>query len=150
MSESMIESKKKVKVIQMAGAELGHGPSVLVRFYEESGKTDKIRLLGRELYVKKCVLPDKVGGIHQTEKTKMDHTICLVLAIGQRCGTYHSPKHWKHMKGLRNWVPSVALGVKPLDKVLCPDNWDWGLTVSPYSIHEFFIDECIVKAIIEE
>jgi len=128
----------------IAGVLVGHRPDEIVLFNEETGKRRVLSIKGHQVYVRKCKKAAEIEGIALPDKSRDNTTTATVLAIGLDCGKRR--KLSSTQKRMRDMVAQVELGVEPLDRIMCPDDHEWGMTKSLYSDKEFFIDECIAIA----
>jgi len=132
----------------VAGTAVGKDKHEVVFINETSGETFTMRIRGRNLYCKKARRLEEIDGIVIPDKSRDDHTWATVLAIGEGCGEFH--KLSSAEKKMVDMRPSVGLGVNPYDMVLGPDNHPWGIAHSPYVNGDYFLHECIVKAVMPQ
>jgi hypothetical protein len=135
-----------MKYDAIAGISVGEPRNTAV-LVGDDGSTKKLIAKNRQLYVKKCLRPEQMGGIILTDQTRSDTVFALVLAISDDCGKFH--KLTKEQKR-RGESPSVIMDIEPNMKVVCPDKHDWGIIRSQYGTEEFFIREDIVKFAVED
>jgi len=146
----------------VAGLSVGKAENEVCRYDDETGqiKTHKVR--SRYLYVQKCFRGECEGGIVIPEKSRKDHqeiggaTFCLVLAIGDKCGTpldmteeqeqrCDAEPEYKYM------MTAPVMDVKVMDRVWCPDTNAYSAIInSPWDKDEFFIRDSLPFAKIEE
>ena len=131
-------------------------PHKIIVADKETLTVKEVALRGRWLYVRKCLRDAEIGGIALCDKSREDNTAAEIMGIGEGCGK--PEPRWKQMtKGEKvalsrksDWC--VCLGDPPRvgATVTAPDSHDWGIMVSPYSIHEFFIHECVATSEVTE
>lgn len=131
----------------LAGKLLDKGEDVVVIYDRDRNVYKDVQIRGRWLYCKKCVRPADWDGVAICDKTRGDTAFVLVLAKSKGCGKFHKLTRSQKELGMKS---GVVMNVKPMDKVLCPDDSAWGIKQSPYCEDDYFIHECIVKCVIEE
>jgi co-chaperonin GroES (HSP10) len=145
----------------IAGTSVGGSNNEIVRWDKETGERKMVKIKGRYLYITKCVRDEIEGGIVIPEKSRTDHTegsatICLVLAIGDKCGkpielTREQEERCEREPEYKYMMDAPVLDVKVGDKILCPDtNAFGGILNSPYDKNEFFVRDSLPFAKIEE
>ena len=136
-----------IKWKTVGGIKAGYDIHTAVALNVETDEIRRIDVRGRWFYCKQCQYDETIGGIVIPEKLRVNTQFLLVLAVGRGCGKWY--KLSEADKKREDMRPSVALGVKPYDKILAPLTHDWGMKRSPYKLDEdFFIHECIAKAVI--
>ena len=113
-----------------------------------------VAVRGHWVYVRKCEPPEKVvtrndGSevtIHIPEKSKDVSNWAKVLAIGVQVGTSRKGTMDKTLRRDRKVPLCIANTLKVGDIVLCAERSEWGLKHSPFSKHEFFMDEDMLIA----
>jgi len=126
----------------VAGIAVGMPTNIAVN-QDRTGKITNIEVRNRQLYVKKCLRPEQIGGIMLCDASRGDTVYALILAVSDDCGKYH--KLTKEQK-LRGEQASVNMeGVKPNMKCVTPDDHPWGIIRSTFGQDEFFIREDIIK-----
>ena len=129
----------------VAGTSVGLSRHHIVRVSPRTGRPQKWKILGRWVYVAKCRRGEAMGGIVLPDKSRDDSVFGLILAFGEECGKWHAGS--KEQRKKRDWQPSVNWdGVDVLDRVMCPDDHEWGIRRSPFGKNEFLVDECVVLA----
>ena len=134
----------------VAGVLANEGSDVVVVLDDDNNVQHRIRLTGRNVYIQKCRKDEMDGGIIIPAKTRMDHPIFLVLAVGPDCGRFKKAKK-KHRRS--GETHGIGRGVYPLDKVLLPDMVAWGSISSPYTtgeVFERFVHEDNIKVVFNE
>jgi len=118
----------------------------------EDGKFN-LRLLGHNVYVRKCIIPDISDAdgkllIALCEKTKDRTNWCEIIAIGPRCGQRRNvSKAELRAKHLNRWMNTP---IKKGDFVVLPESskremmWRGGLGDES----ELIVDECELIAMI--
>ena len=121
----------------------------------ETETASDLTLRGRWVYVRKTVRPERVGGIVVPEKTRENNTFAEVLAVGVGCGQMEPG--WKRktraekvaLRRRADWLLQVENPLAVGDTVAAPDNHAWGIMLSPYNAHEFFLHECVITSVVE-
>ncbi|MCP4644028.1 MAG: hypothetical protein GY851_26535 [bacterium] len=121
------------------------------RVVTEEGRTETFTLREHWLYVRKLEHPDEYEGglIVRTDAAREDTNTCSVLAIGPAVGQRRIRRRYldnERKPVTRHLVNPVRLG----DTILCPNDHAWGITRSPYCYFDYFVDEDVVQAILEE
>ena len=125
-----------------AGIGVGKPRNTVVLIDDNGVPTDMV-MKNRQLYIKKCLRTEQMGGIILTDGTRGDTVYSLILAISDDCGKWH--KLTKEQKK-RGEEASVNMeGVEPHMKCVTPDTHEWGIIRSPYGRDEFIIREDIIK-----
>ena len=126
----------------VAGVSVGR-PKNTVILISENGEHREMVIKGRQLYVKKCLRSEQIGGIILCDASRGDTVYALILGISDDCGKYHKLTEEQRRAGQ---MPSVNMsGVEPNMKCVTPDNHPWGILRSPYGTDEFLIREDIIK-----
>lgn len=131
----------------VSGKLIGLTDDVVVRWDDvEKKSVAKVNLRGRWAYVKKCKKPSEIEGVAICEKSQNDIPMVVVLGLGDDCGKFHKVTKEEKKLGMTYQVdwPEGSVGMQ----ALCPDNHPWGIKESPWEKDEFFVHECIVKAIL--
>lgn len=119
----------------LAGVLAGEGSDTVVVVDDDNKVVKRLRLQGRNVYIQKCRRDENMGGILIPEKTRLDHPVFLVLAVGPKCGKFsHAKKKYRRA----HETHGIGRGVCALDKVLLPDSVAWGSIESPYGIGSEF------------
>jgi len=147
----------------IAGKSVGKRDNEIVRYNRETGEQKVVKVTGRYFYIKKCVRDEIEGGIVIPEKSRTDHvdgttaaTVCLVLAIGDKCGTpreltKEEEERCEREPEYKYTMDAPALSVAVNEKIICPDNNAFrGILNSPYANDEFFIRDSLPFAKFEE
>ena len=147
-----------MSVKSMAGALLGKGRDVLVRYDDATNEVvETLAIRGRWLYVRKCKRADMLGGIVLPDSTRDDTAFALVLAVGSACGKNEKrrlkgePNVLAARRKMRDWVPGIDTdGIRPGETpCLFPDDHEWAIMRSNYDRDEYFIHETVAKCMIE-
>jgi len=121
------------------------------------GKPMKLVVYGPRLYVRKCKMPEPKNSEGKVLIALPDHSRDYsdksfawheILAVGDAHGMPRTDKS----KGFRKklGIPKQLSAVfKKGQMVLCSDS-HWSVVHSPYSQHEFFIDETMPMAVYNE
>jgi len=132
-------------------------PDMKTRFAEKSVHyvgTKALAVFGHRLYVRKCK-PKRLTfrgpdgnelEIIRPEKSKGYCTWFEVLAIGPDVGKRRRFKDKADRKHKADAVMHLAAEVNKGDFVALPDD-HWGTKSSPWSEHEFFVDEAALLAV---
>jgi hypothetical protein len=134
----------------VAGEDVGYSRNHFVCVNLGTGEKKPCKAFGHYVYVKKCKKAEDQGGILIPEKSQSDTTVVLILAFGDKCGTFRRlSKAQKKRKGMRSSVCWDGIGVN--SKVFAPDQWDWGMMREPTLGPDIFrIDECLIIGAVEE
>jgi len=129
---------------------MGHSINEFVVYSRADNRQDVVTVKGRWFYCKKCKRAEQLSGIFLPERSRDNTFFATVLAIGDRCGNDQrknlSRTELLTKMELPDWRPQCNLGVDVLDKVLCPEDHQWGIWRSPYSPDDYFIHECVAEA----
>jgi hypothetical protein len=130
----------------ISGKLLGKGNDIVVRYDDIEKSRASCSCRGRWAYVKKCKKPEELGGVSLCEKSRNDTPLVMILAVGEGCGKFHKLTKEEKKLGMTSQVewPEDAVGLQ----ALCPDNHPWGIMDSPWDRNEYFVHECIIKAIL--
>jgi len=135
----------------LSGSLLGLSDSTLVVVDDAGNIKDTMTIKGRYYYVKKCTKPEESCGISIPHKSRMDHPIFIVLAVGTECGKPAQLDEKSRKLGIST---GQSFRLKPMTKVLAPDDsTPWMVKESPYSEGETLErlwHEDIIKCIIED
>jgi hypothetical protein len=132
------------------GKDIGLSKNHFVCVNLETGEQKTCKALGHDVYVRKCRKAEEADGILIPEKSQTDTNIVLILAFGEKCGSYRRlNKTTRKLAGIRS---SVCLdGIDVNDKVFAPDDWPWGIRREPSLGPDIFrIDECLIIGVFEE
>jgi hypothetical protein len=134
----------------LPGVDVGLSVNQFVCANLGTGEKKTCRALGHDVYVKKCRKAEEQDGILIPEKSQYDTNIVLILAFGDKCGTYRKlPKKRKRLSGIRSSVSWEGIGVN--SKVFAPDDWSWGIRREPALGNDIFrIDESLIIGCVEE
>lgn len=104
----------------IAGEKVGLTKHDIVRYDTETHEVvSKCRIRGRSLYVRRCVLAEEVGGgIIQSDRSRDDTSLTMLLAVGEDCEKWHKPT--KEKKKNPDWRAQVNLGLEIYDRILFP------------------------------
>ena len=134
----------------LSGSLVGKGNDTVVIVGDDGKVSDKMRITGHWYYVQKCVKEEMISGIALSEKTRYDHPVCLVLAVGDKCGQKKKKYGQREREmGMMKWNAHVC---KPMDKIILPDDHPWGVLESPYSGNhniERWVHEDIIKGVVK-
>lgn len=139
----------------IAGKDVGFGNDVVVR-WDDATKTiqNKWHVRDRRVYVKKCKRPEQIeGGIYRPEKSRMDSTTVLVLAVGDRVGLpLTKEERRKYDKILDNGRYADSIDIQPGQIWFAPDNHVREIIqLSPHEeCDEYFINSLALIGKVEE
>lgn len=144
----------------VSGKLVGKSDSQIIIYDKESGDSKTLTIRGRYLYVKKCLKPEIVNGVVMPYKSRTNSTVCLVLAIGDKCGQYHKLAEDEKTlnKNLDNNLFEIIEccpgDINVGDKVFFPDEDPYGgqkgISRTTYGDDEYLIHECLAIGKLEE
>jgi len=129
----------------LAGAFVNSDENHIVRYDSETGEKQVLKINGRWVYIKSCILPEISGNIYVPEKSRKMFPVNWVMAFGEDCGKTH--KLSAHEKRIP-WMTASCEKLNIGDKISTPDDdYAGGIKRSPYAVDEFFVHECLIKCV---